>query len=93
MLGIVGNYNRMQFQGKRIIQTQKNDKKLHFGPDLGPLDPNSGNQIFFTNIWVRQSLDIMVSYHHVQYQRKLMIQFSENLVTDGRTDRQTDRRE
>ena len=28
----------------------------------------------------------MVSYHHVQYQKKLMIQSSENLVTDGQTD-------
>ena len=36
-------------------------------------------------IWLRQSLDIMVSYD-VQYQKKLMIQSWENYVTDGRTD-------
>ena len=30
----------------------------------------------------------MVSYHHVHYQKKLMIQCWENLVTDKRTDRQ-----
>ena len=29
---------------------------------------------FSSKIWLRQSLDIMVSYHHVQYQGKLMIQ-------------------
>ena len=41
---------------------------------------------FFSKIWLRQSLDIMVSYHHVQYQEKLMIQSWENLVTDRQTD-------
>ena len=46
--------------------------------------------IFFSKIWLRQSLDNMVIYRHVQYQEKLIIQSWENLVTDGRTDRQTD---
>ena len=32
----------------------------------------------------------MVSYNHVQYQKKLMIQSSENLVPDGQTDGQMD---
>ena len=32
------------------------------------------NEIF-SEIWLLQSLDIMVSYHHVQYLKKLMIQF------------------
>ena len=65
----------MQFQRKLIIQTQENGEKPHFGPDLGPLEPNSGCKFFFSSkIWLRQSLDIMVSYHHVQYQKKLMIQ-------------------
>ena len=32
----------------------------------------------------------MVSYHHVQYQKRLKIQSWQNLVTDRRTDRQTD---
>ena len=41
------------------------------------------------NIWLFQSLDIMVSYHHVQYQKKLIIQSRENLVTDRWTDGQT----
>ena len=25
---------------------------------------------FFSKIWLRQSLDVVVSYHHVQYQTK-----------------------
>ena len=57
-----------------MIQPQENNKKPHFGPDLDPLCPNLGLQNFFSKIWLRQSLDIMVSYHHVQCQKKLMIQ-------------------
>ena len=48
---------------------------------------------FFSKLWFCQSLDIIVSYHHVQYQRKLMIRSLEHLVTGtrtyGRTDSQT----
>ena len=44
----------------------------------------------FSKIWLRQSLDVMVSYHHKQYQEKLLIQSWENLVTDGQIDGQTD---
>ena len=61
-------------------------KKPSFGPNLG-----CQFFFFFSKIWLHQSLDIMVSYHHVQYQKKLMIQSPENLVTDGQTDRWTDR--
>ena len=43
-------------------------------------------KIFSPKIWLRQLLDIMVSYHHVQYKKKLMIQSWENLVADGRKD-------
>ena len=59
----------MPFQGKLMIQTQENGVKSHFGL----LDPKSG-RIFFSKIWLRQSLNIMVTYYHVQYQKKLMIQ-------------------
>ena len=44
---------------------------------------------FFKKIWRRQLLDIMVTYH-VQYQKKLMIQSWEDLVTDGGTNGKTD---
>ena len=38
---VAANYHRMQFQRKRMIHTQENSKKPHFGPDLIPLDTNS----------------------------------------------------
>ena len=63
-----------------MIRTQENGE-TKFGTQI----------FFFQKIWLRQSLDIMVSYHHVQYQKKLMIQPSENLVPDGQTNGQTDR--
>ena len=31
MLDIALGYHRMQFQRKRMIQTQENDKETHFG--------------------------------------------------------------
>ena len=74
MLDIDASYHCMQFQGKHMIQTQENCKKPNFGPDLGSLGPNSGYQLFFSKIRLCQSLDITVSYHHVKYQKKLMIQ-------------------
>ena len=42
MLDIFAGYNCIQFQGERMIQTQENAEKPHFGPDLSPLGPNSG---------------------------------------------------
>ena len=35
-------------------------QKLHFGPELGPLGS-------FSELWLLHSLNIMVSYQHVQY--------------------------
>ena len=86
MLGIVPSYHCMQLQGKLINQTSENDKKPNFGPDFGPLGSNSDCQFFFFLIWLRQPLDIIVSYHHVQYQKNLMIQSLGNLVMDRHTD-------
>ena len=58
-------------------------KKPSFGPDFGPI---LGHQFFSLKIWLCQWLDIMGSYHHVQYPKKIMIQSWENLVTDGQMD-------
>ena len=91
MLDIVASYHYIQCQGKLMNQTWKNSKNPNCGPDFVPFGPNLGHQIFFSKIWLHQSQYIMVSYHHVQYQKKLMIQSWENLVKDGRTDRRTDR--
>ena len=67
-------------------------KNLVFGPILAHIALIRA-AIFFSKIWLRQSLDNMVIYRHVQYQEKLIIQSWENLVTDGRTGRLTDRRD
>ena len=71
-------------------QTWENGKKPSFGPNFCSFDTNSGRQIFFSKFWLRQTLDIIASYHLAQYQKKLMIQSWENLVTDRRTDGRTD---
>ena len=57
----------MQFHGKLIIRTPENNEKPHFGSGLGLLSPNSSHEFFFffSKIWLRRSLDIMVSYHHI----------------------------
>ena len=47
MLNIVASCHRIQFQGKCMIQTQKNGKKPHVGSDLRPLHPILGRQFFF----------------------------------------------
>ena len=65
-------------------------KNLVFGPILAHIALIRTAIFFFSKIRLRQSLDNMVIYRHVQYQEKLIIQSWENLVTDGRTDRQTD---
>ena len=36
----------MQFQGKRMTQTQENGEKFYFGPDLVPFGSNSGCEMF-----------------------------------------------
>ena len=87
-----------------MTQTQENGGKPRFVPDLGMLSPNSGRQFFFLKIWLRQSLDIMVSYHHVKYLKKtndpILKKFTDEGMDgrtdgrmDGRTHRQTDGRE
>ena len=91
MLDIIASYHCMQFQVKLMNQTWENEK---MGKNLvsGQIQiPTANFFFFFSKIFLRQSLDIMVSYHHVQYQKKLMIQSWGNLVTDGRTDGTIDR--
>ena len=83
MLDIIASYQCMQFQGKIMNQTWENGKKPSLRPDFVQISPNSGRHFFFffffsSKIWLRQSLDIMGSYHHVKLQKKLMIQSWEN---------------
>ena len=73
-----------------MIQTQENGKKSFI---LG-LILDHWAQIraakcffFFFKIWLRKSLDIMVSYHHVEYQKKTNDPLQKmNLAMDGKTD-------
>ena len=60
---------------------------------LGFLDPNSGCYSFFFLIWLCQSLDIMVSYHHEHYKKSNYSVFRkfDDVWIDGQTDRQTER--
>ena len=76
----------MQIKGKLMNQTWENGKKPSFGPDFDTFGPNLGHQFFFSKIELPQSIDTMISYHHVQNQKKLIIQSWENVVTDGRAD-------
>ena len=63
-------------------------KNLISGPILAQI---RFAKFFFSKIWLRQSPDITVNYHHVQFQKKLMIQSWETLVRNGQTDGQTDK--
>ena len=59
------------------------EKKLGLGPILAYL---ASNQV--TKIFLQKSgfLDIHLSYHHEQYQKKLNMQSWENLVMNVQTD-------
>ena len=39
-----------------MIQTQENDGKLHFGPNLCLFGQNSGRQIFLKNLWLYKNI-------------------------------------
>ena len=52
MLYIVASYHCMQFQGKLINQTWKNDKKPSFEPDFGPFGPNLRTPNFFYAFYI-----------------------------------------
>ena len=62
-------------------------KKLVLGLILAHSTQIRAAKYFFSKSWLCHSLDVMVSYYHVQYQKKPMIQSWENLVTDGQTDK------
>ena len=41
---------------------------------LAHLGQIQATRYFFKKTWLRQLLDVLVSYHHIQYQEKLIIQ-------------------
>ena len=80
--------------------SKKSDKKPYFGPDLGPLGPNLGHQVFFF-----KNLALSVTRCHGQLLtckisektnhpilRKLSDGWTDG-PTEGQTDGQTDGRE
>ena len=85
---IVGSYTCMQFQGKRMIQTQENGKKPHFGPDLGLLGPNSGRQFFFL-----KNLLLLVTRYLAQLSSCTISEKTNYQVLRIFSDRRTDGRE
>ena len=82
MLGIVLSCNIVEFQGKLMNQTWENGKNLE-------KTKIRAAKIFF---FFKNLASSVPRYHNQLYQKKLIIQSWENLVTHGRTDRRTDRR-
>ena len=66
-------------------QTSENGKKPSFEPDF--YKNPSCHFFFFSKIWPHQSLDIMVSYQHVQHQKNILVK---DIQTDRHMDGQTD---
>ena len=73
----------------------KCQKNIVSGLVLAQLTQIRAAKFFKKSGWL--SLDIIVSYHLVQYRKKIMIKSWENVVgarrTDGQTDKRTHRRE
>ena len=59
-------------------QTWENDKKPNFGTDFDPFAWNLGSKTFFHGFYLYYMLDIVASYHCMQFQGKLMNQTWEN---------------
>ena len=77
-----------------MIQTQENNKKLHFGRWA---QIRATFFFFFSKIWLYQSIDIVIDYHHVKISEKtndpILRKLSDGRKdrrADGQTDRQTD---
>ena len=68
----------MQFQRKLMNQPLENGRKLSFGPDFGLFWPKFGSQNFFCGFYLYYMLYIVVSYHCIQFQGKLMNKTGEN---------------
>ena len=68
--------------------------QTHFGPDFKPIGPKFNRESFFPKIWLRQSLDIMVSYHHGQLSSCTISEKTDDPIlrklSDVGTDRQTE---
>ena len=90
MLDNVASYHCMQFHKKRMIQTQRNSEKPHFGPDFG--GPKFGLLKFLF-----KNLASSVTRYHDQLSSCTTSEKTNDPIlrklSDGRTDGQTDGRE
>ena len=77
-LNIVPSYHLMQFKGKLMNQTSEKAEYLVLGPILVRFYPKFGPPNFFCGFYFYQMLDIVASFHCIQFQGKLMNQTSEN---------------
>ena len=66
----------LQFKGRLMNQTEEIDKKPNFGPDFGW--PKFDRPNFFSWVLPILVLDIVVSYHCMRFQEKLMNKIWEN---------------
>ena len=53
-------------------------KKTNFGLDFDPFGQNLDLKYFFREFYLCQMLEVVASYHCIQFQEKLMIQTQEN---------------
>ena len=67
----------MHFKQKIMNEASENWKKI-FGLDFDPFDQNLAPKYFFCGFYLCQMLDIVASYHRIQFQEKLVIQTLEN---------------
>ena len=57
----------MQFRGKLMNQIWENGKKLSFGTDFGLFGQNVSPKSFFHKFYLYYKLDIVLSYHCMQF--------------------------
>ena len=94
MLDIVASHYCMQFQGKIMIQTQENGKKLHFWARFRPVEPKFRPQFFF----FFKNLGSLVTRYRGQLSSCTISEKTNNPIlrklsdgpTDGPMDRPTD---
>ena len=64
----------MKFQGKLMNRTRENCKRPYFRLDFGLLGQNVGPQNLFRRFYLYWSLEIVPSYHPMQFTGMLMNQ-------------------
>ena len=70
-----------------MLQTQENSKKLHLGPDLGPLGPNSGRHFPLPP----KNLASSLTRYHGQLSSWKMSEKTNDSILRKFSDRQTDK--